>query len=318
MLNLINPEHPYLGHNSSKEYVASVQDMLISLDEFLTPTEFRNLHKKLQVSKSNINEAQYLQAVCELTVCLYFAKNYQSTFIYEDKVNPPKDVDCSFRNDQTKYNIEVKCADFTVVEKVKNQDSFKVSALGRMDEYPDLITTLKDVFESSEQKLTPYKHLDNRMKDYLIGAHDKFSDENYENIVNVLWVCCDDVMDMTNWTSYLTGIKGLLTKASFHDTSTFNKVDMVVLSNLHHRHAKYQDKTNISNHWDMSSSFNIMFCNPGRKSNKENAIKNFYNIVPNFSKEVSNYSISGELDALKLSMYVNQELRSKGLHFFNG
>ncbi|WP_028863995.1 hypothetical protein [Psychromonas aquimarina] len=318
MINSINPKHPYVGKQHAKvEYLESVKLLIDTLSLHLTKSEIRDIPKKLQITKSSINEAQYLQAACELTVCLYFADKYGGNFIYEDKVNPPKDVDCSFIDNNSKYNIEVKCADFSVVDNVKNDDCFKMSALGRMPEYRGVVSNLQEIFNDSGKQLKTYKHLDNRMKDFLISAHGKFSDENYGDVVNVLLVCCDDAMDMTKWTSYLTGLQGLFTKDSFHSQVSFNKVDVVILSNLYHRHAKYQEKENITNNWDFASSFNILFCNPGRKSNKKKAIEHLYDIIPNFSKEVMNYPAAYELEALKLATFVNKELKAKNQHYFN-
>ena len=318
MIDSINPKHPYIGKQHAKdEYLESVKLLIDTLSPHLTKSEIRDIPKKLQVAKASINEAQYLQAACELTVCLYFAEKYGINFIYEDKVNPPKDVDCSFIDDNSKYNIEVKCADFSVVDNMKNDDCFKMSALGRMPEYRGIISDLQETFNDLGKQLKTYKHLDNRMKDFLISAHDKFSDKNYGDVVNVLLVCCDDAMDMTKWTSYLTGLQGLFTKDSFHSRELFNKVDVVILSNLYHRHAKYQEKENIVNNWDFASSFNILLCNPGRKSDKKRAIEHLYEIIPNFSKEVMNYTGTYELDALKLATFVNKELKAKNRHYFN-
>lgn len=318
MMDAINPKHPYIGKQYAKdEYLESVKLLIETLRPYLTKSEAREVSKKLQVAKASINEAQYLQAACELTVCLYFADKYGINFVYEDKVNPPKDVDCSFIDNNSKYNVEVKCADFSVIENMENDDCFKVSAFGRMPEYPGIVSDLQDTFNISGKQLKTYKHLDNRMKDFLISAHDKFSDENYDDVVNVLLVCCDDAMDMTKWTSYLTGLQGLFTNNSFHNHKLFNKVDVVILSNLYHRHAHYQEKVNIIDSWDFASSFNILFCNPGRKSDKKKAIKHLYEIIPNFSKEVMNYIGPYDFEVLKLATFVDKELNAKNKHYFN-
>ncbi|WP_202943689.1 hypothetical protein [Aliivibrio fischeri] len=309
-------EHPYLGKLSSNAYVSALGNVIETLSIHLTQSEINALKKKLQLTTKNFNEPQYLQTACELSVCAYFAEKFSQGFKYEDKVNPPKDVDCSVYHDYAKYNIEVKCATFSDDEKLKSEDCFRMSAIGRMEEYPDLIEKLSDVFSTSPsgKPLKVYKHKDNNLKDFLISAHEKFSDEVYCDIVNILWVCCDDPMDMTKWTGYLTGLNGLFTSDSFVDRNLYSKVDVVVLSNLYHRHAKYQTKKNLENYWSVDSSFNIMFCNPGRLSNKEIAIKKFYEIVPNFCKEVMDYDAP---DPLKLSAFVVHELKGKGLYYFD-
>lgn len=316
MLKEAKKEHPYLGALSSSTYVSALDSIIKTLATHLSQSEINALKKKLQLTAKKFNEPQYLQTACELSVCGYFAKKFESGFTYEDKVNPPKDVDCSVYHDCAKYNVEVKCATFSGDEELKKEDCFKMSAIGRMKEYPELIEKLSEVFATSPEgkPLKAYKHKDNNLKDFLISAHEKFSDEVYGNIVNVLWVCCDDAMDMTKWTGYLTGLNGLFTSDSFVDQSLYSKVDVVVLSNLYHRHANYQVKPNLKNHWDVESSFNIIFCNPGRLSAKEIAIKKFYEIVPNFCNEVMDYDAP---DPLKLSSFVAHELKRKGLYFFD-
>lgn len=316
MLKEIRKDHPYLGKFSSSAYFSALDSMTRALSKHLTQSEIKALKKKLQLTSNNFNEPQYLQAACEISVCSYFANKFESSFRYEDKVNPPKDVDCSFYHDDAKYNIEVKCATYSGDEELKNEDCFKMSAIGRIKEYPALIEKLSDIFaNSSDSKpLKTYKHKDNNLKDFLISAHEKFPDNIHSDIVNVLWVCCDDAMDMTKWTGYLTGLNGLFTPSSFVDRNLYSKVDIVVLSNLYHRHANYQAKKKLENNWDVNSSFNIIFCNPGRRDNKEIAIKKFYTIVPNFCNEVMNYDAP---EPLKLASFVACELKGKGLYFFD-
>lgn len=316
MLKETKKEHPYLGEFSSITYVSELDSIIKILATHLSKSEINALKNKLQLTAKKFDEPQYLQTACELSVCGYFAKKFKSGFTYEDKVNPPKDVDCSIYYDDAKYNIEVKCAIFSNDEELKKEDCFRISAIGRMKEYPGLVEQLSSLFATSPEgkPLKAYKHKDNNLKDFLVSAHEKFSNEVYSNIVNVLWVCCDDAMDMTRWAGYLTGLNGLFTSNSFVDRNLYNKVDVIVLSNLYHRHANYQKKPNLKKHWDVESSFNIIFCNRDRLSNKEMAIKKFYKIVPNFCNEVMDYDAP---DELKLSSFVANELKGKGLYFFD-
>lgn len=124
-------------------------------------------------------------------------------------MNPPKDVDCSFRVGGFKYNIEVKCADFSKKHAVDDGDGFKIGSLGRLDDYDDLVGDLEEMFSSDGHVLSRQRHMDNNLKDFLIFAHEKFASATPDYELNILVVGCDDARDMQKWYSYLYGAKGL-------------------------------------------------------------------------------------------------------------
>ncbi|NQD81038.1 hypothetical protein HP436_12725 [Pseudomonas sp. CrR14] len=203
---------------STKEYATGLVTALNYLAPHLSPSERENLcFKKLGLKDDKINEVTYMQSAVELTVCAHFARFFLDGFVYEEKVNPPKDVDCSVRVGGYKYNIEVKCADYSKKHAIDESPGFKIGALGRMLDFDGVATNLKDLFFSGGHVLVRQRHMDNNLKDFLVSAHEKFSPQNQNTELNVLVVGCDDPMDMQKWHSYLYGVQGLFTQKPYTD-----------------------------------------------------------------------------------------------------
>lgn len=80
------------------------------------------VHKKLRMEDPEPAEPQYLQSAVELTVCAHYAIRFPNSFVYEDTVVPPRDVDCSFCSEGYKFNVEVKCADYTNKHKIDSDN----------------------------------------------------------------------------------------------------------------------------------------------------------------------------------------------------
>lgn len=128
---------------STTTYKVGLVAVLDYLAPHLSVSEREHLFfNKLGLKDDNVTEAAYLQAAVELTVCAHFARFFPDSFIYEEKVNPPKDVDCSVKVGGYKYNIEVKCADFSKKHAIDEADGFTIGSMGRMDDYDELATKL--------------------------------------------------------------------------------------------------------------------------------------------------------------------------------
>jgi len=67
--------NPYLTSepDGSNPYTAGMLAVYAKLKPFLTPKQLADLGRKLQLEKPVLNEVQYLQAACELSICGYFA-----------------------------------------------------------------------------------------------------------------------------------------------------------------------------------------------------------------------------------------------------
>src|SRR5690606_24620195 len=116
--------------------------------------------------------------------------------------------------------------------------------------------------------LVKAQRMDNKLKDYLLSANEKFSDNSSEEELNILVVCCPDLLSMQDWFFYMFGVGGLFTNDSYHSPLDYNNVDSVILTNMYHRHYDYQHKGKLKDHWDWRQSCNLILPNPLRKKPK--------------------------------------------------
>ena len=114
----------------------------------------------------------------------------------------------------------------------------KIELKGRFDEkgrsFINFIEgALHDTLEAqqTEWNYSLQKRLDNTLKTFLQEAHAKFPTVELTDQLNVLVVCCDDEKDMGRWHDYLYQAQGLFTNDSFADPKTYDRVDVVVLTN---------------------------------------------------------------------------------------
>jgi hypothetical protein len=325
-LKKIEIKNPYL--NGVTEIEKNYKDELnISITKLLPHLSSRQqkelLEKKLQINSDDFKESQYLQAACEITICSYLAEKFSETFEYEPKLNPPKDVDCSFSEGGTQYNIEIKCADYAENNAINESPSFRIGFFGRMPNIEGVIRDLNQAFEHTKDSkpLVKQQHMDNKLKSFLESAHSKFSPEPKQDQLNILAVCCDTAIDMQKWYSYLFGNEGLFTKTSYADVETYKLVDVVYFTNIYHRHYSYPSKSKISAHWSLDNSFNFIVSNPFRHFEKEYLINRLVNLLPNYSTELTNFTIPGEAeDFIKQNMliphFVGDELQARGIYTF--
>ena len=322
-IEVTNTENKYLFGNKNESYFKTLSDILDSLEPFLSTKQRKSLYKDLQLSGNKFDEAKYLQAACETSIASYLSENYSDGFIYEPKVNPPKDVDCGFTLDGKTYNIEVKCPDYSKKNKIDGTNAFKIGAFGRLVDFEEIVTSMQEVFDPETNSavepgkpLITQQHMDNKLKDYLLSAHSKFNDSAGPNELNVLAVCCSDWMDMQKWFFYMYGHQGLFMNDSFHPNDEYKNVDVVILTNLYHRHHEYWNKDKIKDHWDFSKSFNLIFSNPFRKQDKAEIIWSLVEEIPNHSKELMSFKVTNGLDEMRIPHFVVEELIDKGLYYF--
>lgn len=275
-------------HIATGAYRVGLQDAVNCLAPFLNEKDLNDiLYQKLEVGKTDASEAHYIQSAVELTVCSHFARFFPALFRYEPKLNPPKDVDCAFSLDGCKFNVEVRCADYTQQHEIEDSDAFKIDSVGRLADFGDLVEQLSGLFGSGKEpkKLLCHKKMDNKLKDYLISAHGKFLSGPVDNELNVLVVCCDDAMDMQKWYGYMYAAQGLFTEDSYVSHDLYSNVDVVLLSNLYHRHRRPAEKPLLQNHWSFSDAFNVICVNPGRSLDRK-LLDCFASTFPHFTNEL--------------------------------
>lgn len=313
--------NPYFASDTGSDaYTEGMLAVIQTLKPFVPSKELFHLELKLQLRDAAINEVQYLQSACELTVCAYFAEQYATTFEYEPVVTAPKDVDCAFVDNGFRFNVEVKCADYSKKNALDQQKGFQLSIFGR---HPTRQKVLEDLAKAvahdpEGRPLLAQPHMDNKLKDFLISAHGKFADSTSDETLNVLAVCCDTASDMQKWFGYLYGPEGLFMNDSYHPVSNYERVDVVLLTNLYHRHYNYRHKDQLTSHWDLGKAFNIVLSNPKRQRDKRDAILHFTTTLPNHSWKLSQYEVPGDAPpdvkaAIRLSSYVADKLIDSGM-----
>jgi len=318
-VNITNPKNIYLNGNESVNYVSGLADAFDVLAPFFNQKQRRALEADLQLSGNALDEPKYLQAACETSIASTLARLFPESFVYEDEINPPKNVDCAFSLDGFKFNVEIKCPDYSKKHDTDEKNAYQAGAFGRIDDYSWVVEKLqKEVFyvADPDKPLIKQQHMDNKLKDFLLSAHGKFSNNPNEKELNVLVVCCSDRTDMQKWFFYMYGLQGLLTDNSYHPSIEYNKVDVVVLTNIYHRHQDYKNKDKLSENWDWERSFNLIFSNPMREMDKKDAIWKFVDLIPNFSRELCEYKVEGGLDELRIPHFIVEELLNKGRYYF--
>jgi hypothetical protein len=320
-------KNPYFSENHSdgKEYERGMLAAVELIKPYLTSKQLQDLlSKKLQLYNDSINEPQYIQAACELVICSYIANKFPGSFKYEPKLNPPKDVDCAFSTENTTYNIEIKCADYTKSNDINNtKEAYHIGFMGRLPNAEAVYSDLSQLFGNGPlgASLLKQQHMDNKLKDFLQSAHGKFASTPSENNLNVLAVCCDTAMDMQKWHSYMFGEQGLFKNNSFADHATYNRVDAVLLTNIFHRHHEFFKKGRIKNHWHLEDSFSLLFSNPFRLLDKKNEFFKLLEAIPNYSLAISEYQVPGEVedfikDALRIPHFIGDKLEASQIFCF--
>jgi hypothetical protein len=319
-----NPKHTYLNGPSATQYLSDLEQALKLLAPYWNKKQEHALEADLQLAGDAFDEPKFLQAACETTIASTLARLYPESFVYEEEIKPPKNVDCALERDGFKFNIEIKCPDFSVKHSIDGRSAFQAGAFGRIDDYASIVESLQsDVFDAKnnpkaepDKPLLKQQHMDNKLKDFLLSAHGKFADNTSEEELNVLVVCCSDRMDMQKWFFYMYGQKGLFTPESYHPSNEYKNVDLVVLTNTYHRHHAYETKHKLADHWNWEKSFNLIFSNPLRELAKENAIWKFIDLIPNFSQELQNFKVTKGLDEMRIVHFIVEELLDKGQYYF--
>lgn len=328
------PNHYFsIAQKNSHHYFDEFIETASILSGVLSDKEFDFwCTEKMLLKDQKFNDKTFIQYAVETSVARYFGEKFPTDFKIETQINPnnKKDVDCQFQDNGFKFNVEVKCSDFISKEKIQNKEGIKYETIGRLpdrgEKAIDIISAALDENSKTKgEKKMPHlksKNMDNNLKDFLELAHNKFDPTPKENEVNILLVGCDDERDIQNWFNYLWAEKGLFTEHSFAEKNNYKNVDLVVFTNLYFKHNRYFDKK-VNNSWSLDKSFNLILGNPYRHLKKEEGIKHFMNILPNYTVELGEYVVPGDVpDAVKNSVripyFVKEHLeKEKGLFFFN-
>ncbi len=158
----------------------------------------------------------------------------------------------------------------------------------------------------------------NKLKDFLLSAQEKFSNDINNNELNILVICIGGLGDMDSWEGYFYGNNGILSEDPFLEHNNFDKVDGIILTNLYHRHYQFIEHNEISDHWSFNRSFNILHMNKFSKyKNKDQKLPSiFIDSFPNLSHQLKNYKTPKQYSDLsdilfRVSWFVKEILEPK-------
>lgn len=301
VVNNSNECHPL--KKSLKTGTRYYQDFKVIIEDILKHTEiFSNkeietlLEEKLQLD-GTFKIEKYYQGATELSVVYKIfkvSKEIKGKFEYEKCVNgTKKNIECLLFLDPYRINIEAKCPDLEdrgfnnqkkIVEEknniTKNLEDRKscnqkkkvvFMTAGRIPNREENDVRLKQLEENSQIEVVKVKNNDNKLKDFLQSAHNKFPDFRDENELNVLFVSLDDVNNIEQWWDYLHETEGLFTKKPFVEHNTFSRVDALIYTNLLYRHKN--NEVIHGNAWDLDESFNLYMSNQFRQTCNKNHSK---------------------------------------------
>src|SRR5699024_9389359 len=126
--------------------------------------------------------------------------------------------------------------DFTKRIKQENSEGVKIFAAERFPNKDDCVQIQKFIESNiaDGHHIQTIDRMDNKLKDYLISAHNKFQVSDFMNF-NILVIAVDIIQDMDEWYSYLFGENGVFTEESFIKDD-YSNVDAVLLTNVQHGH----------------------------------------------------------------------------------
>jgi hypothetical protein len=212
-------------------------------------------------SPSAYSEDQYVESACELSVANHVAQSAVSGYDVDKKLGQSagkKDVDVVYSLRPIKVAVEVKCPrELEVPPMVPTLDF-----AGRHPEADRMFAELRSALSQAtsipveQRQLQLAQHKDNKLKDFLVSAHEKFPDEADFDRLTVLFVACGE--DLGPWHGYLFENQGLFTAASFYPIDEYERTQVVILSNL-----KYFHTTCAANHdWTLKNVFMLPCVNP--------------------------------------------------------
>jgi hypothetical protein len=325
-----NANHKYLHNDqhNSKEYISAANSAIETLRPFfLKPKHWNELEKALQLQSIKFEEEQYLRAACETTVTASLAADYPDGYIYEYEANPQNDTDCdcSFLINEHRVNIEVKCFNFTKDKEISSKPGFKFSTWGDSPETHEKLKEVSLLLNSIEFPITEANHSAQNVRDFLVGTHRKFGDVINTHELNVLVICASDASKMQDVFSYMLGAKGLLTGKGKLTYDQFKNIDVIVVSNLYHRHDNFWKKSHITNHWSLREAFNLCIPTYWCSSEKQKIYKLFLDFFPNNTEEFREYCASSAGNSIiqklptgtqPILKYVNEVLTPAGRFYF--
>ena len=251
------------GQNDSRywrDFLELITDFRKNLDE----KEFKNFLIKSQLNQV-ITLAQYLQFASETTVVDYVMRKYKG-FRSEPQYGKKKNPECSFEYEGRTVNVEVKCPDYSKRKLEEQVEAIKVFAAERFPQKEMLDESIQVIEQNIDGNIMIISRMDNKLKDYLISAHDKFPSSG-RNYFNILVICLDIISDMDEWYSYVFGNEGVFSEQSYVKEN-YENVDAIMLTNIVHGHTG-DPECDKYNCWNLENYVSLLFLNPMKEKDKD-------------------------------------------------
>lgn len=214
------------------------------------------LQQKFHIpDETNYSDKTYLELACELTVANHVKLTGHPNFEAEKQLNLPLEKDVDAYCDVGAYHpaVEVKCPELKVEVFDPAKPVIQVKFLGRLPDYQKQFDDLQALVGAAAN-LKMAKRDDNKLKDYLVQANDKFRKPPQAGDVNVLFIPLDDYYSMQDWNGFLfSDFGGFFSQNPYIPGSQYALVDLVVLSNLQSAHTIGRDHHD----WTLKNIFMI-------------------------------------------------------------
>lgn len=282
------------------------------------------LIEKLQLKPEKVEFPKYYQGAVEASVIFEFLRRGPESFVYEPTVaaNSKKNVEFCSKLGAITYYVEAKCSDFTEWEAAELNSNIKLSTAGRIPGHAESLQNLQNLLTDPEKIENPagvevLKNKDNSLKTFFQEAHLKFPDPK-ESSLNLLFVGLGKPPEIQKWANYLYESKGLYTDAPFASPETYNKLDVLIFTNLYYRH-KYFD-TIQGSAWDLSNTLCLIMSSRYRRVDNRDAILEFAKLLQDYSDELRDYRALGDVPpeverVVRIPHFINK-LKERGIEHF--
>lgn len=274
--------------NNDDEYNNALTIMFNEICKKLDVKCVKKLIDKLSIATKK-QDHQFNEFASELIVLYYIIRktNEYHQFVYEPIYNGKKNPECCFNLWGKTVNIEVKCPNLEKrILQEQDKSTLYVHAADRLPD--DIFEVITDLSNDTNIPLALAPRLDNKLKDYLISANNKFpKDDRY---INILIISLEIIKDMDEWYNYIFGDRGVFTKNSFVKED-YSKIDVIMLTNIGVSHQITTETGDPSKRWYMEEYLNLLFPNPETftTTNCEFFEEKILNFFPNVTYEFFNY-----------------------------
>ena len=258
-----------IGFEKDLKYYKDFVELIEIFDKNLSHKQMEDLLDNKLLLNKKFNGPHYLQSVSEIILIYYVLRKYNDKFEYEPKYNGKKNPECAFSYNDTLINIEVKCPDLTSSINSEKSNTLKVYLPERIPNHNEIVNDIKSIITDTnkEIKLEEKKRSDNKLKDYLVSASNKFPNKKEKNF-NILVISLDIISDLDEWYMYIFGQDGVFTNNSFIPKKEYENVDAILITNFMnaHRDICAYNKTNV---WKMEEYINLLFLDPNKQNTEK-------------------------------------------------